>query len=128
MSTDSSQSVNVPEFGNRMREAFDNASNAEIARKLGITPTAVGNHIKGRVTLSVLIGVSTSTGCSVDWLLTGDGEKYVKKTSRATLDETFRNIIREIVRDEVNSSENYAEIRGENLKTEKEKEKTPSPA
>ncbi len=101
MSTDSSQSLNIADFGERLRKAFNGASNAEIARKLRITPTAVGNHIKGRVTLPMLLEVSKSTGCSVDWLLTGNGEKYISPAKQINLDETFRAVVREVVREEL---------------------------
>ena len=130
MSTDSSQSINIPEFGERMRDAFKGATNAEIARILKITPTAVGNHIKGRVTLSVLLGVLESTGCSADWLLTGKGSKYLEDAKNVNLDETFRHIIREVVQEEIKSSDRHVgELPIENIKNEKkiEKDKTPSP-
>jgi len=113
-----------------MRDAFKGATNAEIARILKITPTAVGNHIKGRVTLSVLLGVLESTGCSADWLLTGKGSKYLEDAKNVNLDETFRHIIREVVQEEIKSSDRHVgELPIENIKNEKkiEKDKTPSP-
>jgi transcriptional regulator with XRE-family HTH domain len=62
-------------FGERLRKAFNDASNAEIARKIGVSEPAVGNYIKGRIPdADRLIEISNLTGCSLHWLLTGEGK------------------------------------------------------
>lgn len=62
-----------------MREAFGGATNAEIARQLGRTEPAVKNYIDGRIPAADdLVAISYLTGCSVHWLLTGDGPREFK--------------------------------------------------
>jgi transcriptional regulator with XRE-family HTH domain len=61
-------------FGSRLKIAFKNASNVEIAKILGMTETAVRNYLKKRVPKAeVLILISDKTNCSIHWLLTGEG-------------------------------------------------------
>ena len=46
---------------------------------MGKTYQAVKNYVEGRIpAVDVLIEISDSTNCSIDWLVTGKGEK--KKT------------------------------------------------
>ena len=69
-------------FGTRLREAFRGAINAEIARKLKVTDAAVKNYIDGREPdTDKLRLISILTGCSIHWLLTGEGPKWVKSVS-----------------------------------------------
>lgn len=110
MSNESSQSVKINNFGVRLRQAFDGLNNAEIARKMGKSEPAVGNYIGGRVTLPVIMDVAKLTGCSVDWLLTGEGEKFVNEKKMVNLDETFRAVVREIVREEFAAREAKSKI------------------
>jgi transcriptional regulator with XRE-family HTH domain len=57
--------------------------NAEIARKLDISKTAVGYWAEGKVpgadALKNLLKISESSGASLHWLLTGEGPKFVNK-------------------------------------------------
>lgn len=72
----SSQNLNeiIPGFGERLKLAFDNASNAHIARVLGVAPSAVTNYMNDRVPkLALLFKICEAQGCSLDWLLTGKG-------------------------------------------------------
>lgn len=65
-------------FGPRLREAFEGVSNAEIARRLKRSEPAIKNYIDGRIpTADGLVSIAHLTGCSVHWLLTGEGPKYV---------------------------------------------------
>ncbi len=69
-------------FGQRLREAFKGAINAEIARKLGITEAGAKNYLDGRIPpADMLIVIRGLTGCSVDWLLTGEGAKWTNSPS-----------------------------------------------
>jgi transcriptional regulator with XRE-family HTH domain len=66
-------------FGERLRQAFNNASNAEIARKLGVSEPAIGNYVKGRIPdADKLLQISTLTGCNLHWLLTGEGRRLAE--------------------------------------------------
>lgn len=103
-------------FGSRLREAFQGASNTEIAKKLGIQVAAVGNYMSGRVPpASTLLLIADSTSCSLHWLLTGHGEadldpysfmepgnrRIVQKfaeSSKQQLSEVLNTLIREAIR------------------------------
>ena len=64
------------EFPVRFRAAFHNAKMAEIARQLGITGPAVKNYLIGRIPpAETLLQVQKLTGCSLHWLLTGEGPR-----------------------------------------------------
>jgi transcriptional regulator with XRE-family HTH domain len=63
-------------FGARLREAFEGASNAEIARQLDLTPAAITNYMEGRIPpAETLTKIADITGCSLHWLIIGDGPK-----------------------------------------------------
>ncbi len=65
-------------FAERFLEAFDGASIADITRRTGKTYQAIKNYAAGRVpTGDILVDFSNMTGCSIDWLLTGKGEKFL---------------------------------------------------
>ncbi len=67
---------NMPIFGERLRDAFGGARNAEIARKLKISEPAAKNYLEGRVPdAQTLIQIADLTNCSLHWLLTGEGPK-----------------------------------------------------
>jgi len=62
-------------FGQRLKLAFGNAKNAEIARKIGVGETAVSNYMAGRIPdAEKLIQIRKSTNCDLNWLLTGEGD------------------------------------------------------
>lgn len=70
------------DFGRRLKEVFDNATNQEIARKIGVSPPAVQNYVNGRIPDGEkLILISSITKCNLHWLLTGQGDKYVVPTT-----------------------------------------------
>lgn len=67
-------------FGERLRKAFSDAKDAEIARKLGISQPAVKNYMEGRIpSADTLVKISELTNCSIHWLVTGFGEPKVRK-------------------------------------------------
>ena len=67
-----------PEFIVRLRRAFDNASMADVARRLDLPHATVRNYFKeGRLPApEVLIRIARETGVSLNWLLLGTGEMY----------------------------------------------------
>lgn len=68
------------DFGERLREAFQKAKDADIARQIGVSQPAVKNYMDGRVPpAETLIKISDLTNCSIHWLLTGQGEMKVRK-------------------------------------------------
>jgi chromosome partitioning protein len=65
-------------FGYRLKEAFQGIPNKEIAKKIGVSNSAVTTYMLGRVPpAEMLTEISRLTGCSIHWLITGDGEKFV---------------------------------------------------
>jgi transcriptional regulator with XRE-family HTH domain len=61
------------EFGKRLKEAFGNAGNAEIARKLDVSEPAVSTYLNGRTPpADTLINIAKITNCDLHWLLTGE--------------------------------------------------------
>ena len=57
-------------FGIRLREAFEGAIDAEIARKLGVSQAAVKNYIEGRIPgPEKLAQISGLTNCSIHWTI-----------------------------------------------------------
>ena len=66
------------EFVARFKSTFDNATIAEIARRLGVPHATVSNYYKeGRLPApDVLIKIAAETGVSLNWLLMGRGDMY----------------------------------------------------
>lgn len=78
VSSKSSQIVfflGMDSFGERLKAAFKFASQAEIARKMGVSEAAVKNYLDGRVpNAEKLLQIRALTNCNLDWLLTGEGQ------------------------------------------------------
>lgn len=70
------------EIAGRLREAFDGATNAEIARRLGTSDAAIKNYMDGQrfPAPEILLEAGRVTGINLHWLLTGDGPKRVLRT------------------------------------------------
>lgn len=74
---------NEKSFGNRLLEAFQGASQTEIARQLGLSNPAITNYVEGRIPpAETLIKIASLTGYSIHWLVTGEEPK---KTSELNL-------------------------------------------
>lgn len=62
-------------FGERLKKAFGNAKQVEIARKMGVSESAVKNYVAGRVPdAEKLLLIKNLTNCNLHWLLTGEGD------------------------------------------------------
>ncbi|MBK6589883.1 MAG: helix-turn-helix domain-containing protein [Acidobacteria bacterium] len=65
-------------FGERLRLAFGNAKYAQIAAKMGVSEATVKVYMAGRVPDDKkLVKISKLTNCSLHWLLTGEGDRFV---------------------------------------------------
>ncbi len=65
------------DFIRRLNEAFDYASMADVARRLGIPHATVRNYYLGRLPAAdVLVKIANETNVSLNWLLAGRGDKY----------------------------------------------------
>lgn len=70
--------MGISHFGARLRLAFKNAKNAEIARQIGVSEAAIKNYVDGRIPdAEKLIKIRNLTNCSLDWLLTGEGSPMI---------------------------------------------------
>jgi predicted transcriptional regulator len=97
----STQAINIEGLGKRLREAFNGAKNAQIAKRLNCTKSAVKNYIDGRATLPLLMAISEQTGYSVDWLLTGKGVKYLNPAGKISFDRLIEDRIKQIAEETV---------------------------
>lgn len=86
------------EFTERLKLAFEFASMADIARKLGLPHATVRNYFQGRLpSPEVLIKIANQTNISLNWLLTGSGEMYASFGRNLDLGRLFEEKIEEIV-------------------------------
>lgn len=86
------------EFILRLRKAFDNASMAVVARRLGIPHATVRNYYQGRLPApEVLIKIATETGVSLNWLLIGTGDMYAGQTPPVGLGKFIEAKIAEMI-------------------------------
>jgi chromosome partitioning protein len=69
-------------FGIRLKKAFHGAQNKEIAVRLGVSNAAVTTYVQGRIPPpDVLLRIHRLTGCSLHWLMTGEGPEEAKSTA-----------------------------------------------
>jgi len=66
-------------FWERLQEAFNYANAPEIAKKLDLERQAVYKWREGNLpSLDTLLAINRVTGCSLHWLITGEGERKVE--------------------------------------------------
>lgn len=88
------------DFINRFVEVCGTSEPAKIQRLLDISYQAAKNYLQGRMPDSnVLITIARRTPYSINWLLTGDGKKFIEESSGENTPLTTREI-RELVREE----------------------------
>ncbi len=82
-------------FVPRLRQAFDDASNAEIARRLNTSDATIKNYMDAkRLPLAeMLIEIARVTGINLHWLLTGQGPQRVEKGSELLTPEENKQIL-----------------------------------
>lgn len=99
------------EFAKRLAEAFDNATMAVIARRLRVPHATVRNYFGGRMpSPEVLIKIAGETNVSLNWLLTGTGERFVRYDRPIDLGRVLDQRIAQIV------DQKLAEHLGEKVK------------
>lgn len=85
-------------FAERLRLVFDNATMAEIARRIDVPHATIRNYFHGRMPApEVLIKIAEHSGVSLNWLLTGIGSMYVSAERKLDLDEVLEARIIEVV-------------------------------
>jgi len=69
---------NNPEFVARFIEMCGSREPSKIQRLLNIPYQTAKNYLGGRLPQTdMLIAISKKTSCSIDWLLTGQGNKHI---------------------------------------------------
>jgi transcriptional regulator with XRE-family HTH domain len=86
-------------FQDRLKQVFDNASMAEIARRLELPHATVRNYFQGRMPApDVLIKIANETNVSLNWLLAGKGEIFAGGAAPLqALDNIFEKRIEEMI-------------------------------
>jgi transcriptional regulator with XRE-family HTH domain len=80
MSSENSKNCKDFSFVERFIEVCGSSQPKEVARLLNISYQAAKNYLQGRMPDSkVLTTISDKTDYSVNWLLTGKGEKFVQE-------------------------------------------------
>ena len=89
----------IEKFQDRLKQVFDNASMAEIARRLELPHATVRNYFQGRMPApDVLIKIANETNVSLNWLLTGKGELFAGGGPLSQdLDDIFEKKIEEMI-------------------------------
>ena len=132
MPSRNSNEVENLEFVNRFVEACGSSQPADIKRLLGVSYQAAKNYLEGRLPDSnVLTVIARKTPYSINWLLTGEGEKFAENAPRedtlllsGKLQEFVRRECREIINEMLSSQNENAQhktvvLMSEKIKAEK---------
>lgn len=80
-------------FVSRLVEACGSDQPGKIAQLLNVTYQAARNYLDGRLPeAKVLRSIAEKTPYSINWLLTGDGEKFVRKSRNSGIDPAFEEM------------------------------------
>lgn len=72
------------EFSIRLAEVIGSSKPGDLQRTLNIPYQSAKNYLNGRLpSAAALIAIADRTGCSIDWLLTGRGNKFISDASPA---------------------------------------------
>jgi hypothetical protein len=72
------------EFASRFADVCGTQEAAKVQRLLNIPYQSAKNYLNGRLPQAeVLILIADRTGCSIDWLLTGRGKKFLSARPQA---------------------------------------------
>lgn len=86
------------DFTERLKQAFDNVSMAEVARRIDVPHATVRNYYQGRMPApEVLIKIANQTHVSLNWLLTGVGPVFMGDARPASFDRFLNDRILEVV-------------------------------
>lgn len=99
----------------RLTELCETSRPAEVQRLLGIPYQSAKNYLTGRYPDSaVLIKIARRTGCSIDWLLTGTGKKFLDiepnldtPISTGQMESFVRRICVEVINERLGENEDH---------------------
>lgn len=70
--------IKTKKFIDRLVELCGTDQPTELAQRMDISYQAARNYLNGRLPeTNVLMSISEKTKCSIHWLLTGEGEKFI---------------------------------------------------
>ncbi len=122
------------QFVDRFIEVCGTSEPAKIQRKLDISYQAAKNYLNGRLPDSyVLRAIAQRTPYSLNWLLTGEGEKFVSRPRPGNAPLTARQIrdlvrkecvevVNELLRGQTVSGQKVVVLQSGELKSEKVRE------
>ncbi len=86
------------DFTDRLKQAFEFASMAEVARRIDVPHATIRNYFQGRMPApEVLIKIANQTHVSLNWLLTGAGPMFLGDARPASFDRFLNERITEVV-------------------------------
>lgn len=86
------------DFIDRLKQAFDNGSMAEIARRIDVPHATIRNYFQGRLPApDVLIKIAAETGVSINWLLAGNGPIFLAGERPVDFDRLLEERVVQIV-------------------------------
>ena len=119
-------------FSERFIEVCGSSQPVEIAQLLNISYQAAKNYLQGRLPDSnTLRTISEKTNYSINWLLTGEGEKFVKNAvnkdtliltdqMRTFVRQTCLEVISEVLSNQnISAGQKVVVLTSENIKEEK---------
>jgi len=87
-----------PLFSSRLSEAFEFATMADVARRIGVPHATIRNYFQGRMPApEVLIKIANVTNVSLNWLLSGTGAMYLSGREPLNFDRMIERKIEEIL-------------------------------
>ncbi|MCC6329714.1 MAG: helix-turn-helix domain-containing protein [Acidobacteria bacterium] len=85
-------------FTERLKQAFEHATMAEVARRIDVPHATIRNYFQGRMPApEVLIKIADNTGVSLNWLLTGRGPMFLAGERPVDLDRLLEERVVNIV-------------------------------
>ena len=100
MSSEKTTNSEKSSFVERFIEVCGSSQSGDVARLLNVSYQAAKNYLQGRLPeAKVLKVISEKTLYSINWLLTGDGEKFVKTSlniDTLILSDQLRTLVRQI--------------------------------
>lgn len=86
------------DFTERLKQAFDYATMAEIARRIEVPHATIRNYFQGRMPApEVLIKIAAQTHVSLNWLLSGTGQMYLSGERPVDFDRLLEERITQVV-------------------------------
>ncbi|HAT1681374.1 TPA: helix-turn-helix transcriptional regulator [Klebsiella oxytoca] len=81
----------INRFGERLKEAMNGMSNAELARRSGMSETTIRKYLQGKIypALDSLAVVAEACGVSLTWLATGEDQPLKESIERDKPEQKF---------------------------------------